>query len=82
MRMSLSHKDFLQGTMKNKTLTKPFNLFKTGISTDSFTPLSAMLMGASVLLYGTIQVSVQMAFGPQTINPQPLGTCVPDCDVC
>ena len=45
--------------MKNKTLTKPFNLFKTGISTDSFTPLSAMLMGASVLLYGTIQVRAQ-----------------------
>ena len=43
--------------MKNKTLTMPFNLFKTGVSTDSFTPMSAMLMGASVLLYGTIQVS-------------------------
>ena len=44
--------------MKNKTLTNKWNLFKTGISTDRFTPLSAMLMGASVLLYGTIQVGL------------------------
>lgn len=49
--------------MKNKTLTMKWNLFKTGISTDRFTPLSAMLMGASVLLYGTIQVGLNQGCG-------------------
>ncbi|KAK9819305.1 hypothetical protein WJX74_003436 [Apatococcus lobatus] len=54
------------GTMKNKTLTHRWNLFKTGISTDRFTPLSAMLMGASVLLYGTIQIPSILA---RTFHP-------------
>ena len=46
----------VQGHMKDKTLTQRWNLLKTGVSTDSFTPLGAMLMGGSVFLYAFIQV--------------------------
>ena len=48
----------MQGKMKDKTLTKPWDLLSTGVSTDSFTPLGAVLMGASVFLYSFIQVDV------------------------
>lgn len=42
--------------MKDKTLTKPWHFLSTGASVDKFTPLGAMLMGASVFLYAFIQV--------------------------
>lgn len=45
-----------QGTAKNKTLTRPYNLWRTGVTTDGFTPKGAVIMAVSVLLYGIIQV--------------------------
>ena len=41
----------------NKTLTRPYNLLKTGITTDRFTPTNAAIMSATALLYLLIQVN-------------------------
>lgn len=43
----------------NKKLTKPYDLWRTGVTTDGFTPKGAIIMAVSVLLYGIIQVGVQ-----------------------
>lgn len=53
-----------QGTAKNKTLTRPLNLWRTGVTTDSFTPKGAVIMAVSVLLYGIIQVCSGTCTGP------------------
>ena len=52
-----------QGRMRDKKLTQRWNFLSTGVSTDGFTPLGAVLMGASVLLYAFIQV--RLGFKPR-----------------
>ncbi len=52
-----------QGTAKNKTLTRPYNLWRTGVTTDGFTPKGAVIMAVSVLLYGIIQVWLETRAG-------------------
>ena len=52
-----------QGTAKNKTLTRQFNLWRTGVTTDGFTPKGAVIMAVSVLLYGIIQVCFETCTG-------------------
>ena len=42
--------------MKDKVLTHRWSLTKTGATTDRFTPTGAIIMVASVFLYGIIQV--------------------------
>lgn len=54
-----------QGTAKNKTLTRPYNLWRTGVTTDGFTPKGAVIMAVSVLLYGIIQVYFETCSGTQ-----------------
>mmetsp|Transcript_38807 Transcript_38807/g.91895 ORF Transcript_38807/g.91895 Transcript_38807/m.91895 type:complete len:533 (+) Transcript_38807:126-1724(+) len=44
-----------QGRMKNKTLTKPFDLKETGVTCDQPTSKSAILMAISCVLYFGIQ---------------------------
>jgi hypothetical protein len=39
----------------NKKLTRKFDIWRTGVTTDNFTPKGAIIMAASVLLYGIIQ---------------------------
>ena len=46
----------LQGRATDKQLTQGASLTKTGITTDRFTPLNAVIMSATVLLYLVIQV--------------------------
>lgn len=46
--------------MKDRTLTKPWSVLATGVSTDNLTPLGALLMGASVFLYAFIQVRAKL----------------------
>ena len=56
--------------MKDRTLTKPWNFLATGVSTDSFTPLGAALMGASVFLYAFIQVRALSTLTCKAAGPQ------------
>jgi hypothetical protein len=46
----------LQGRATDKQLTQGASLTKTGITTDKFTPLNAVIMSATVMLYLVIQV--------------------------
>lgn len=55
--------DLVQGRAVNKTLTRPFNLARTGVTTDSFTPTNAAIMSFSSLLYLLIQVPASL-YGP------------------
>ena len=47
----------LQGLAMNKKLTRKWSLFRTGVTTDNFTPKGAIIMVASVALYAIIQVA-------------------------
>ncbi|KAK9825642.1 hypothetical protein WJX81_003822 [Elliptochloris bilobata] len=51
-----------RGTAVNKTLTRRFDLWRTGVTTDSFTPKGAIIMAVSVLLYGIIQVPAFLGY--------------------
>lgn len=48
----------VQGQAINKKLTHKWSLFKTGVTTDNFTPKGSAIMTASVLLYAIIQVCI------------------------
>lgn len=45
-----------QGRAINKRLTRKYDLWRTGVTTDSFTPKGAVIMVATVLLYAIVQV--------------------------
>ncbi len=42
----------------DKQLTHPLRLAGTGVTTDKFTPLNALIMSLTVLLYLIIQVNL------------------------
>ena len=64
----------VQGMMKDKTLTRTWQLAATGVSVDDLTPLGAILMGGSVFLYAFIQVCM-------LFSQVPCALCE-DCTLC
>lgn len=52
-----------QGRAVDKKLTHPTNLAGTGVTTDKFTPLNAVIMSLTVLLYLVIQASALLLAG-------------------
>jgi hypothetical protein len=45
-----------QGTAQDKTLTRGWDLFNTGVTVDRDVGQGAAIMASSVLLYGIVQV--------------------------
>jgi hypothetical protein len=62
-----------QGTAQDKTLTRGWDLFNTGVTVDRDVGQGAAIMAASVLLYGIVQVGrmvvvVVAVFGSRTAS--------------
>ncbi|CAL5223152.1 g5620 [Coccomyxa viridis] len=67
-----------KGQAINKKLTHKWSLFKTGVTTDNFTPKGSAIMTASVLLYAIIQIP---AFAGTSDHISTLAGCIV-CLVC
>ena len=64
-----------QGTAIPATLTRPWNLLRTGITTDDFTPTGALIMMCTAALYLIVQVPA-LVWGPQEQSMALVGSFV------
>jgi len=65
-----------QGRAVDKQLTNKTSLANTGVTTDKFTPLNAVIMSMTVLLYLVIQVSCVRRRSLSTVHLICMQSCI------